>query len=257
MYLKPHWLKGSAPGESLPDKLKLSTWNVWFDRHQREWRHRALLSELKIHRPHVMLFQEVTLPFVRTLLDTAWLEFGYWISGIEHDQIGVVMVSRLRPESVRFEPLTSQMGRRLLVAEFGQGLTVAAAHFESNRSSGPTRALQFRESLQILNNSEAWVLAGDFNSQAQDPESKALASAIDCWTTLHPQQPGFTVDTEQNATAARDKRSLVQIRIDRVLCGGRSSPQSVELLGTQPFSGQDHPSDHFGLLAELALFHQI
>ena len=81
----------------------------------------ALLAELEQYRPHVMLFHEVTPPFVRALQAPAWLKEGYWISGLEHNQIGVLMVARVKCHELRFHPLTSQMGRRLLVGRFAGG----------------------------------------------------------------------------------------------------------------------------------------
>ena len=92
--LKPTIL-GTPPTQPLPREFSLSTWNVWFDKHLRAERNSALLDELSRHRPHVMLFQEVTLPFVRALQAAVWLRDGYWISGVEHNEIGVVKVARV------------------------------------------------------------------------------------------------------------------------------------------------------------------
>ena len=94
MKLEPIWL-GAPLEEELPSEFTVSTWNVWFDRFRREERNTALLAELEGYRPHVMIFQEVTPPFVRVLQATEWLRDGYWLSGVEHNEIGVVMVARL------------------------------------------------------------------------------------------------------------------------------------------------------------------
>ena len=254
MKLEPIRL-GAPTAEELPSEYTLSTWNVWFDRYRREERNFALLAELEQYRPHVMLFQEVTPPFVRALQATAWLKEGYWISGVEHNQIGVVMVARVKCHALGFRPLTSQMGRRLLVGRFAGGLTVGGAHFESNRGSGETRAVQFSEALDILEPVPAGVLAGDFNSTAEDPESEKLVGrARDGWSTLHPENPGYTIDSQAN-DMLRKQAPLknVQARIDRLLCIGDIKPLEIQLLGTEPFEGQDFSSDHFGLLAKLSL----
>ena len=254
MKLEPIWL-GAPTEEELPSEFTLSTWNVWFDRYRREERNAALLSELERYRPHVMLFQEVTLPFVRALQAASWLREGYWISGLEHNQIGVVMVARVPCHDLGFYPLTSQMGRRLLTGRFARGLTVAGAHFESNRGSGETRAVQFSEALDILDSSAAAVLAGDFNSTAEDPESdKLVGRAGDGWSVLHPERPGYTIDSQANEMLRKQApHQNVQARIDRLLCLGSTRPLEIQLLGTEPFEGQDFPSDHFGLLATLTV----
>lgn len=253
MKLEPIWL-GAPTEEELPPEFTLSTWNVWFDRFRREERNTALLAELECYRPHVMLFQEVTPPFVRALQAAEWLKNGYWLSGVEHSEIGGVMVARVRCHELRFHPLTSQMGRRLLTGRFAGGATVAGAHFESNRGAGETRAVQFSEALDILQSETAAVLAGDFNSTAEDPESEKLTGRTrDAWSTLHPEKPGYTIDSQANEMLRKQAPGqTVQARIDRLLCLGDTVSLGAQLLGTKPFEEQDFPSDHFGLLATLS-----
>jgi endonuclease/exonuclease/phosphatase family metal-dependent hydrolase len=240
---------GSPPTEPIPTEFTLSSWNVWFDRHLRAERNTALLAELSRHRPHVMLFQEVTLPFIRALRAAEWLREGYWVSGVEHNEIGVVMVARVTVKSVAFHTLTSLMGRRLLVADLG-GLHVAGAHFESNRGSGEVREKQFEESLGLLKGIPGAILAGDFNCTATAPEAQVL-KARDAWSTLD-EGPGYTIDSQRNPTLRKKNPTrVVEARIDRILCLGKVEPQRVQLLGTEPFQGEEHPSDHFGLLTQL------
>ncbi|MFA5507203.1 MAG: endonuclease/exonuclease/phosphatase family protein [Vulcanimicrobiota bacterium] len=243
---------GAPVLEDLPTEFLVSTWNVWFDRYQREQRNAALLAELQAQRPHIMLFQEVTLPFVRALQQADWLREGYWISGVEHNQIGVVMVARVRCLNLAFHTLTSSMGRRLLVAEFGGGVAVASGHFESNRSSGPVRKTQYTETLQRLSGFPAAVLGGDFNSSPQDPESEAFASGRDVWPELMAADPGYTVDSEGNLMLAKQEpNKQTRARIDRLFCLGGVQAAEIQMLGTQPFFEGDFPSDHFGLLARI------
>lgn len=236
---------GASSEEPLPAEFNLSTWNVWFDRFRRGERNVALLQELQAHRPHVMLFQEVTPPFVRALQAAEWLKDGYWLSGVEHNEIGAVMAARVRCHSLGFYPLTSQMGRRLLVADFGS-VRVATAHFESNRGSAEIREIQFKEAQEILG-SDA-VLAGDFNCEAGDPESVVLRG-VDAWTALK-REAGYTLDSERNPMLkSQAPTRTVQARIDRLLCYGLE-PCKIRLLGTASEQGL-LPSDHFGLLTTL------
>ena len=65
--------------------------------------------------------------------------------------------------------------------------------------------------------------------------------------------PGFTIDSERNEMLRKQSpQNRVQSRIDRLLCLGSTQALDIRLLGTEPFSGQDFPSDHFGILARLS-----
>lgn len=234
-------------------ELSISTWNVWFDRFHREQRNRALLEELGRHRPDVMVFQEVTLPFVRAIQACEWMKSGYWLSAADHSQIGVVMVSNLPCRRLSFRPLTSDMGRRLLVAEF-PGVTVASAHFESNRNSQETREKQFEETFRLLENESSAVLLGDFNSTPEQREAQTLNARFrDAWESSGDGSPGHTIDTTTNKMAWRDIREEKKLRIDRILVRGGVEVEGACLLGTAAFEGELHASDHYGVLARLNL----
>ena len=214
MNLTPRPL-GTSCQDSLPSRFRVSTWNVWFDKHLRAERNAALLLALERHRPHIMAFQEVTPPFVRALQACPWLSQGYWISGVDHNEIGVVLVGRVQVQSLSFQPLTSSMGRRLLVADFGAGFSLASAHFESNHQSSQMRASQFKESLEMLRSTRAWSLTGDFNCSPESEENQVFQnSGVDAWSSLCPQDPGFTYNTQVNAMALAQTRSPVMERTD-------------------------------------------
>lgn len=247
--LNPHPL-GRQVGGQLPQEFSVVTWNVWFDKFHRDERNIGLLTELKALRPHIIALQEVTPPFVRAIQACEWLkEDGYWVSGLQHNEIGAVLLARVPVEQLSFRSLTSQMGRRLLLAEFQNGLHLATAHFESNRNSSEVRKQQLQECFEILP-SDA-ILLGDFNSAPEDPENEAVpAQAKDAWTVLHPDSEGYTFDTETNPTAHHLKRSTVQVRMDRILYQGGLQAQEVRLLGTRDISDGLRPSDHYGLWAK-------
>ena len=247
--LNPVYL-GSETSTKSSQELSISTWNVWFDRFHREERNNALLSELGQYKPDIMVFQEVTMPFIRAAQACEWLREGYWISATDHNQIGVVMISRLPAARVFFHQLTSEMGRRLLVADFSN-IAVASGHFESNRGSGSVRQKQFQESIEFLSRYPRAVLAGDFNCTAEDAESERLnAHFVDAWDAKG-EGPGYTLDTFANERARRDARCDLQVRIDRVLLQGDLKVQSISLLGTEAFQENVHASDHFGLLSDI------
>ena len=252
MHLDPVFL-GTPRPSSCPEQLTLSTQNVWFDKLHREERNALLLELLSSYRPHLMAFQEVTLPFVRALQSCQWLrDEGYWVSAIEHQWLGAVMVGRVPLRELYFLPLESTMGRRLLVARLEGGPTVATAHFESTSSAGPVRARQFEQTFEHLSQESALVVMGDFNSQSHDPECRIIPDdVVDCWQSLHPDEPGYTMDSTLNTLLAQTARGKVQERIDRMLLRGRIRAHKIELLGTKPSATGLFASDHFGLVANL------
>ena len=249
--LVPEPLGKAADYHSVGEKVSISTWNVWFDKRERDVRNRALLEELGRIRPDICCFQEVTPPFVRALQACPWMEDDYWISGTHHQDIGVVIVSRLEAKSLQFCSLSSQMGRRLLVADFG-ALTVGCAHFESTVGAAETRSRQFSESLEHLRSGRASVLLGDFNCAPDSEESETLAGLVDCWEVLRPGEQGFTLDPERNFCAQKQNRSHpLGVRMDRILTDGRVAATHVGLISLQPIGEGLHCSDHFGLYADL------
>lgn len=244
---------GVPTEEELPNSFSISTWNVWFDRHHREERFQALLQELKQRDPEIMAFQEVTTPFIRALQAAEWLKNGHWLSAIEPNQLGVLLVSRCRAHGLEMVDLPSSMGRRLLVAHFAGGLGVGVCHLESVQSSGPIRQEQLQTAQSLLRAGKRALLLGDFNFPDGAPEAQALSDDFtDLWPSHHPGDPGFTIDSTLNPMGHRGPW-VVQRRLDRILCHGDLKSHSMERLGTEPFKEHLFYSDHFGLLAHLSM----
>ena len=182
--------------------------------------------------------------------------------------------------------LPGRQRRTVLVATVevaGHAITVATSHMESFLDDGPTRSEQLDVVFEMLAPAEHGVFLGDFNfGDGEQPETGRLAPRyVDVWRVLHPGDPGFTWNNDQNpmagigAFAGEPNR-----RLDRVLV--RSPllrPRSIRIIGNTPVgervltlrdraiieppdrrtsdSGEPtiavFPSDHYGLLAELAL----
>ncbi len=248
MSLSPYPLGQSPSSSSLPGQFSVSTWNVWFDKHHREERFAGLLDALRPLAPEIMGFQEVTLPFVRALQEAEWLQQqGYWLSAVDPNNLGAVLVSRLQPLSVGWVTLPTAMGRRLLVADFPSGLKVGLVHLESLANEA-LRKQQLATAFATLRSGFGSVLMGDFNFGDGSPESASLdPEFLDTWTTAHPGEPGYTRDTLANPMGRfgrEDKRE----RLDRILVRGLKIV-AVEMLGTAPLREGLFASDHFGLLA--------
>jgi endonuclease/exonuclease/phosphatase family metal-dependent hydrolase len=255
---------GAAPRQADPpltlERLRVVTYNVWFDPFEAQRRCAALLEILAGQDADVIALEEVTQPFLDNLLAARWVRDAYLISQSHVDptlRYDVVMLSRV-PARFRAHALTSIMGRRLhtLDIDTAEGeLTIAGIHLESMREMTSTRLIQIQECLPTLGRAASSVWLGDFNAAPDSAEDARIrAHFVDVWPALQ-DGPGYTRDTSRNAMLARIKDDRHQ-RIDRVFL--RSShlvPADIRLLGTSPLEGTDgqvFASDHFGLVAELA-----
>jgi endonuclease/exonuclease/phosphatase family metal-dependent hydrolase len=242
-------------------RFTVATYNVWFDPFEQARRCQAVLAILERERPDVIALEEVTPTFLACLLEQPWVRAAYRSSRAALDPgqgYDVVMLSRQPVLRFQAHALPTDMGRRLhtlVIATSAGELAVAGVHLESMRERTPTRVAQIHETIRILGQADAAVWVGDFNASPASDEDAHLRSAFrDAWDELS-SAPGYTRDTSANAMLAKVKADRHQ-RIDRVLLRGPGlTAQSIRLLGTEPLpdsAGQVFPSDHFGVIAELA-----
>jgi len=222
--------------------LRILTQNLWFDQFERDARMRMHVEQWRQLDPDIIAVQEATLVCLRTLLP---LISNYW-SSVSLDSSaqwqGIALFSKLEPRQVDMLPLPGEMGRRLLRVRFEE-LEVGVVHLESTASAGPTRSVQLQTVSQQLQQPDS-LLLGDFNFCSTSPENTQLPSDYaDLWPTLHPSEPGWTLDGTKNKHLRGGKQS----RYDRMLLrSNRWQPLSIELC-------QSEASDHFGLVSQLEL----
>jgi tyrosyl-DNA phosphodiesterase 2 len=73
-----------------------------------------------------------------------------------------------------------------------------------------------------------------------------LPQYVDTWPLLHPNDKGYTYDSEVNSVI----KHYEQMRYDRVMIRSKTwVPTHISLLGNQPIKTNLFPSDHFGLCA--------
>jgi tyrosyl-DNA phosphodiesterase 2 len=257
-YVGGAWKAAPRVPASDPVDVRLLTYNVWFGAHMFEERRAALIAELERRKPDVICLQEVTKELLDVLIDQPWITRGYTLSDVELFQTyDVAILSRLPVKKLSALPLPTQMGRRLLVAELACGLAIGTVHLESMKQSTQPRAAQLRLIQPALAALGDAVLCGDMNFQPTDEvESAALDPAfVDVWPALHPNDPGYTADSQINKMRFELKPTLSRKRIDRVfLHSSRWRATSIELVGTEPIDlDGTFPSDHFGLATTLAV----
>ena len=258
------WLKQNLRRKAVPvdpEQLRLATFNVWFDPFESQRRCNAVLSILESEAPDIVALEEVTAPFLEAVLRAPWVRAHYTSSRIkvsETDRYEVVMLSRLPVVRFTAHTLSSDMGRKLHALELRTkrgSLVVAGIHLESMKDRAPMRLKQIEECTSILNGCDCAIWMGDFNAAPGSAEDERILSTFrDAWMELS-DAPGYTRDTTCNAMLAKVKDDRHQ-RIDRIFWRGDGyRPASIRLLGTTPLegsAGQVFPSDHFGLVAELA-----
>jgi endonuclease/exonuclease/phosphatase family metal-dependent hydrolase len=232
--------------------VRLLTWNVWFGGHMFDERRDALLAELGRRPPDVIALQEVTQELLGALLDEPWVRASYQVSRRTIAAYDIVILSRLPVRWMAEIDLPSEMGRRLVVAELACGLTVATVHLESTREEARARAAQLRIIQPALaGRYEDVVLVGDMNFVPDAPiETAALdPTFVDTWPALHPDNPGYTVDTDINTMRLQVRSTPTHKRIDRVFLRSPNwRARSIELIGTRPIAPDGtFISDHFGL----------
>jgi tyrosyl-DNA phosphodiesterase 2 len=251
-----------APAMAEPDDaraLRIVTWNVWFGAHRFDERAHALLAELERRRPDVIALQEVTPPLLGLVRRAPWVRAGYQLSddhGWTLRRYGVLLLSRRPIQRLSLVELPSEMDRLLLIAELACGLTVATVHLESTAPCAAERATQLSIIGPLLAAEPDVVLVGDMNFAPGAPrETAALDPAlVDVWPALHPDEAGYTVDTDVNTMRYQAKGHADQKRIDRVfLRSQRWQPRAIVLVGTASLDAAGtFPSDHFGLEVTLA-----
>lgn len=250
---------GYIPGplersEMLPSPLRVVTQNLWFDAHLRAERMQAHLHQWQQAGADIIAVQEATLACLRPLLESDWLRGNFWtsIQGEDPQWQGVAVFSRVAPKRAWMTPLPGQMGRRLLQLEYPD-MRLAVVHLESTSQAAEVRREQILATTAALADASQVLWVGDFNMHSDYPENQALpADYVDLWPHLHPDQPGWTQDTEINSMMLKQFRKTKQVRYDRMLLRGCAwIPCHLEMLGRLPLGPDLFASDHFGLCLEL------
>jgi tyrosyl-DNA phosphodiesterase 2 len=250
--------------------VRVLSYNVLADEIAVERRIPALMRVMERARPDVLALQEVAPWFMDQMAERSWLSaFDLArIDGRVARPNGQLIASRLPTRATRSRQLPGQQGRTVLIThvELGPGerLCVATTHMESFLEDGPIRAAQldaiFAELAVERDDPEvvATVFCGDLNfGDGEQPDSAHLdPEFVDLWTTLRPDDPGYTWNIERSEMARQG--SFVgepSRRIDRILLRSNGwRPKAIEIIGDQPVEPGDRslfPSDHFGLIGEI------
>jgi endonuclease/exonuclease/phosphatase family metal-dependent hydrolase len=251
-------------------ELKISTFNVWFDRFYFVDRVNEIINILKSSNTHIICLQEVTPQFINLLARNDWIQKECYISdynGSCFNMYGLMTISRIPIESVSIHSFPTMQGRNVQILNlniFNKKVAIANVHLES-LNSRDLRETQLFLTQQFIQNSEFSIILGDFNFDSKrnyileetplenDVLKKyKLDSYLDSWEILNPNDPGFTFDSENNSNIEQ----FEQMRYDRILVkkSNEWKMKSMEMIGTSYISDEIpiYPSDHFGLVLTLS-----
>ncbi|CCH31286.1 RNA repair domain-containing protein [Actinosynnema sp. NPDC047251] len=248
-------------GAVSPAAVRVLTWNVLWDRYDRELvdtarRRPLLLAGLAAADADVIALQEVEPDLMALLLAQPWVRAGYALdvdpTAPDVDRTGVVVLSRLPVLAAGRLPLSAHKAVAAVVVATEAGpLVVAATHLTSDHTAngaGKRRAQLARIGEALAGVAGDVVLVGDFNDGTRRPA--AALGLRDAWLEARADEPP-TFDPVVNPLAAVSSLTGRAARLDRVLVRGRLRCAVADLVGDRPVDGR-YASDHFGVLATLA-----
>ncbi|MEV0678621.1 RNA repair domain-containing protein [Actinosynnema sp. NPDC050436] len=259
------WAPLAGPDRARPGPaaaVRVVTWNVLWDRYDRELVHTArrrplLLAALAAADADVIALQEVEPALLALLLAQPWVRAGYALdvdpAAPDVDRTGVVVLSRLPVLEAGRLPLGAHKAVAATVVATASGpLVVAATHLTSDHTANGAakrRAQLARVGEALAGVDGDVVLVGDFNDGTRRPAT-ALGMR-DAWLEAREDEPP-TFDPVTNPLAAVSSLTGRAARLDRVLVRGRVRCTGAELVGDRPVDGL-FPSDHYGVLTGLVV----
>src|SRR5215469_8700621 len=272
-------------------RLRIMTQNIWATEGHWPARSARLSAAIRQARPDILALQEVTSSAEFDQFPALKLGLQHWTHQARHaagaapdiDKYGMAIASRF-PFSVvghldlGCPPIAKEghLGALAVAFDFGSSLgelLVVAAKpswqpgYERIREDQAVRLAGFAEQHR---RSMPTVLLGDFDATPDSASIRFLTGRqsllgesvhyVDAWEQQHPGEPGCTWTTD-NPTAVPEIRRLMgpsahHRRLDYIFVAAYDLSRTVDcridrceiVTGAE---GQDPPSDHYGVLAEL------
>lgn len=247
-------------------RVRVATLNIWHDRGPWPDRLRLIRRELADLRPAVLALQEVLEGQAAAVAEDLGYEVTYG-PATETDDGRLFGNALLSSEPIRDSRTYRLPGadraepRSLLHTVIGTphgDLPVFVTHLAWEFDHSPLRQEQTASIAERIAElaPEGAVLMGDFNAEPDSPEIRSLGAAgfADAWQLAGDGTAGSTFARANGFALEADEPDR---RIDYVFVhGGRHRIQGTRLVFTEPDRTQDPPvwpSDHYGLVTDLAL----
>jgi len=226
-------------------RLKVLSYNVWFDPNSLPTRMKALGELINQHKPHVICMQEMTLEAYGVFQRSAWWSdyvgsFQALTAGQPYKSYSeeLFVLRSAASSDLRFDRVPfprSIMGREHVTAEFTlknttTNVLASTSHLESptpprgfhveERQNQLKQALQTMEQRAAKKSTSVAFFAGDMNwtetrGKANDNGDGAVIFPnnkwSDAWLTCHPNDKGYTYDASTNPAL----KGYLKGRLDR------------------------------------------
>ncbi len=255
-------LAACATGLGAGRSLTVATLNIWHDMGDWPVRRPMVIRELAALDADIIGLQEVLqnegLP--NQAEDIAQALGGYDVHFVSTDapgqarRYGNAILSRLpvlARDEVRLRPLDDSRTVAHVRVDFrGRPLDIFNTHLHWRQEGGAIRAEQIADLMAFIDarpDSAPSLVIGDMNAMISWPEFQPLLARYeDAWRLRNPtaEEPTTLVPSLHQGVA----------RIDHVLVEkGRFAVQEARLFGAEPDAAGVFPSDHFGVMARLAV----
>jgi len=235
-------------------RLKVLTWNLWFDESQYDERVKHQFAIMKQLDADIVSLQEVLPLYLQKLSTEEWVRNNYYMSEFDGTQIrsyDTVLMSKIPLKQLNVHMIHSYMSRKLYVGETelnNEPTGIATVHLESLTKNSKIRKDQLGQIFTILKNTNNIFFFGDFNfcaSIGEDPEFDPRFK--DTWPTLKGNEFQPTIGVNY------PRAEVKPARVDRIYLNSPSwVPVDVQLIGTnkirQTVMKSIYPSDHLGVL---------
>ncbi|MEA1072295.1 endonuclease/exonuclease/phosphatase family protein [Sphingomonas sp. LY160] len=248
---------GIAPAPR-PRRLTVATFNIWHD--MSDWKARLplIVAALRGIDADVIALQEVLQDAAKSLpnqADTIAKALGdYSAHFFSTDPAGAprrygnAILSRvpvLAETAKKLQPLDDyRTALRLRVVAHGRPIDVVVTHLAWQEDAGSVRARQVADLLAWLpNDGVPLIVLGDFNAPLTDSGLATLTSS-----RFASALPLGAARTTLNPAQKHPERVIDHIFAER----GHFAVERSQVFADQPTAGE-YPSDHFGVVATLAL----
>ena len=236
------------------NRLKVLTYNIWFDPIDRIERTKALIATIIKQDPDIICLQEVT-SNVYDIIKNTLSHFYKYPDSLDH-HYGCVILSKYKFSECRTILFKKTcMHRSLLIVRIND-IIIATTHFESifsKKEKNKIKIAQFKECKDILDEYTNYynvILCADTNLLNHEEEdffpNRDAKNWQDCWELKGNNNNKYTFDYYTNSNLYKNSVDKYQSRLDRILfMGGNLDLDNFKLIKSTDRSMP--PSDHHGV----------
>ena len=248
------------------DTLTVVTLNLWNDQHDWPRRLEVIVAEMRRLRPDVLCLQEaLQSPALRNQAETLGDSLGCHVQFASVDgperpkRYGNAILTPHRVllgESRNLAPANDYRAAAHVRFEWhGRTVDAYSTHLHNTPEGGAIRATQIRHLLAWVDSTRGAgpvVIGGDFNCELASPEMDLLSARHDdAFRAVHPGASRAEATT-YNPRFGTDPGAIDHIFVEHRVAH-RLRPLACEVIFRAPGPDSVWASDHFGVMAKLAV----